>query len=127
VTTAFVLARAAGVVLSWFFYLKRPDIPAAIKARFGRCTRCSTTSTTSTSSTTWSLPAARALLGRGLWKGGDVGLIDGIIVNGSARWWAGLRTLASASSSPVTFYHYAFTMIIGVFVADDPLGHARLS
>jgi hypothetical protein len=24
------------------------------------------------------------LLGRGLWKGGDAGLIDGIIVNGSA-------------------------------------------
>jgi NADH-quinone oxidoreductase subunit L len=26
---------AAGVALAWFFYMKRPDIPAAIKQRFG--------------------------------------------------------------------------------------------
>jgi hypothetical protein len=29
--------------------------------------------------------AGARLIGRGLWKGGDVGLIDGLLVNGSAR------------------------------------------
>ena len=31
------------------------------------------------------LAAGARLLGRGLWKGGDQGLIDGLVVNGSAR------------------------------------------
>jgi NADH-quinone oxidoreductase subunit L len=55
------------------------------------------------------------LLGRGLWKGGDAGLIDGIIVNGSTHlvgWFATLARLFQTGH----IYHYAFTMIIGVFV-----------
>jgi len=52
--------------------------------------------------------------GNVLWKGGDIGVIDGI-VNGSARlvgWMAGVvRTLQSG-----LIYHYAFAMIAGAFV-----------
>ena len=48
-------------------------------------------------------------------EGGDVTVIDGLMVNGSARlvgWFAGVvRQLQSGY-----IYHYAFTMIIGVFV-----------
>ena len=29
------LLAASGVMLAWFFYTKRPDIPAAIQKRFG--------------------------------------------------------------------------------------------
>ena len=51
-------------------------------------------------------------IGRGLWKEGDVVVIDGI-VNGSARfigWFAGvIRFLQSGY-----IYHYAFAMIIGM-------------
>jgi len=54
-------------------------------------------------------------LGTGLWKGGDVAVIDGLAVNGSARvvgWIAALiRYLQSGF-----IYHYAFTMIIGVLL-----------
>jgi NADH-quinone oxidoreductase subunit L len=66
------LAGVVGVVLSWFFYMKRPDIPAAISAVSRRSIRCSKTSTTSTSSTKWSFAGGARLLGKGLWKGGDV-------------------------------------------------------
>ena len=52
-------------------------------------------------------------LGRGLWKGGDAGLIDGLIVNGSAavveRTAATVRWLQSGY-----LYHYAFAMILGL-------------
>jgi NADH-quinone oxidoreductase subunit L len=52
-------------------------------------------------------------LGRGLWKGGDAGLIDGVIVNGSAavvgRTAATVRWLQSGY-----LYHYAFAMIVGL-------------
>ena len=52
-------------------------------------------------------------LGRGLWKGGDVGVIDGVLVNGSAavvsRVSATVRSLQSGY-----LYHYAFAMILGL-------------
>jgi NADH-quinone oxidoreductase subunit L len=55
---------------------------------------------------------ARAL-GGGLWKVGDRGLIDGLLVNGSARlvgWFASVvRTFQTGY-----IYHYAFVMIVGV-------------
>ena len=51
--------------------------------------------------------------GKALWKGGDATVIDGLLVNGSARsvrWFAGiLRRYQSGY-----LYHYAFTMIIGL-------------
>ncbi len=52
-------------------------------------------------------------LGRGFWKAGDVGLIDGAVVNGSAavvgRVSATVRWLQSGY-----LYHYAFAMILGL-------------
>jgi NADH-quinone oxidoreductase subunit L len=55
---------------------------------------------------------ARAV-GGGLWRVGDRGLIDGLIVNGSAKlvgWFSGLvRTFQTGY-----IYHYAFVMIVGV-------------
>ncbi len=58
---------------------------------------------------------ARAL-GRGLWQGGDRGIIDGLIVNGSARLvgWVAAATARLLQSGYI--YHYAFAMIIGIMV-----------
>jgi NADH-quinone oxidoreductase subunit L len=54
-------------------------------------------------------------LGRGLWRVGDAGLIDGAIVNGSAglveRISAGVRRVQSGY-----LYHYAFAMILGLIL-----------
>ncbi len=48
-----------------------------------------------------------------LWQVGDVTVIDGLLVNGSARavgWFSGIaRQLQSGY-----LYHYAFAMIIGL-------------
>lgn len=53
------------------------------------------------------------LLGRGLWKGGDIAVIDNGVVNGSAnlvaRIAATIRWLQSGY-----LYHYAFAMIFGL-------------
>jgi NADH-quinone oxidoreductase subunit L len=53
------------------------------------------------------------LLGGGLWNVGDKGLIDGLLVNGSAKlvgWFSGgIRQLQTGY-----IYHYAFVMILGV-------------
>jgi NADH-quinone oxidoreductase subunit L len=53
------------------------------------------------------------LLGGGLWNVGDKGLIDGLIVNGSAKLVAWFSTLTRALQTGY-IYHYAFVMILGV-------------
>jgi NADH-quinone oxidoreductase subunit L len=52
-------------------------------------------------------------LGRGLWKGGDGALIDGVGPDGIA---AATRNLARRASALQTgyVYHYAFAILIGV-------------
>ena len=55
------------------------------------------------------------LLGRGLWKGGDVAVIDGAIVNGSAALVERLSALTRRVQSGY-LYHYAFAMILGLIV-----------
>ncbi len=112
-TLPFWLALA-GVVTAWWFYLKQPSIPAAIKARFAGVHRV----LENKYYMDWFnenviAPAARAL-GSGLWKGGDVGIIDGLI-NGSARL---VGAIASAARGVQTghLYWYALVMILGVFV-----------
>jgi len=63
----------------------------------------------------WFFAAGARLLGRGLWTGGDVALIDGLLVNGSARLVGWFSTVVRRLQSGL-IYHYAFVMIIGVFV-----------
>jgi NADH-quinone oxidoreductase subunit L len=115
VTTPVFWLAFSGVALSWFFYMKRPDIPAAIKARFSGIYTLLDNKYYFDKFNEVVFAGGARLLGRGLWKGGDVALIDGLLVNGSAR-------LVGVIASVVRFfqsgyiYHYAFTMIIGVFV-----------
>jgi len=54
-------------------------------------------------------------LGMGLWKGGDVALIDGVAVNGSARLIGWVAT-ASRLLQSGHIYTYAFGMIVGLLV-----------
>jgi NADH-quinone oxidoreductase subunit L len=105
----------SGVAVAWFFYMKRPDIPAAIKARFtGINTLLENKYYFDKFNEAFFAGGARKL-GTGLWKAGDVAVIDGFIVNGSAK-------LVGWIASVIRFfqtgymYHYAFTMIIGVLV-----------
>jgi len=109
----FILAMS-GVALSWFFYLKRPDIPAAIqKATMPLYTLLDNKYYFDKFNEVVFAGGAR-LLGRGLWKGGDQTLIDGLLVNGSARavgWFAGVVRLLQTGH----IYQYAFGMIFGVF------------
>jgi NADH-quinone oxidoreductase subunit L len=63
----------------------------------------------------WFFAGGARAVGTGLWKGGDVAVIDGVIVNGTARavgWFAFVvRGLQSGR-----LYNYAFAMIIGVLL-----------
>ena len=109
----FILA-ALGVALSYWFYIVSPSIPAA----FGRALKPLMTLLENKYYFDWFnenvLAAGARLLGRGLWKGGDLGLIDGLFVNGSARLvgaFAGIVRLVQTGH----LYWYALVMILGVF------------
>jgi NADH-quinone oxidoreductase subunit L len=54
-------------------------------------------------------------LGKALWKFGDVKLIDGLIVNGSAK-AVGYVSSVVRHIQTGYLYHYAFAMIIGLIV-----------
>ena len=53
------------------------------------------------------------LLGGGLWNVGDKGLIDGLIVNGSAKLVGAISAVVRTGQTGY-IYHYAFVMILGV-------------
>ncbi|MFM2403227.1 MAG: hypothetical protein RL223_1107 [Pseudomonadota bacterium] len=112
-TLPFALALA-GVVVSWFFYLKAPAIPAAI----GRALRPVIVVLENKYFLDWInehiiAKAARGL-GIGLWKAGDQVLIDGLLVNGSAR-LVGLLASLSRLVQTGHVYWYALVMLLGVF------------
>lgn len=102
----------AGVVVAWFLYLKRPDLPAVIRSKFGPIYTLLDNKYYMDKINEVVFARGAVAIGRGLWKEGDVVVIDGV-VNGSARfigWFASvIRFLQSGY-----IYHYAFAMIIGM-------------
>ncbi|MDB0525728.1 NADH-quinone oxidoreductase subunit L [Ralstonia solanacearum] len=111
-TSAPFILLVAGVVLSWFFYLKRPDIPAAIAKRFSGVYKLLDNKYYMDKINEIVFANGAVKFGRGLWKGGDQGVIDGVVVNGSARlvgWFASVVRLLQSGY----IYDYAFAMIVG--------------
>jgi NADH-quinone oxidoreductase subunit L len=95
--------------------MKRPDIPAAIQQRFSLVYQILDNKYGFDRFNEIVFAGGARLIGSKLWKIGDVQLIDGVMVNGTAKLigrFAGVvRKLQSGR-----IYHYAFAMIIGVFL-----------
>ncbi|PPC95668.1 NADH-quinone oxidoreductase subunit L [Methylotenera mobilis] len=113
-TLPFALA-ASGVVLAWFFYMKRPDIPAAIQARFSLINKVLENKYGFDSFNDRFFAAGSRFLGNKLWQIGDVKIIDGAMVNGTANLIGKLSGVIRKLQTGL-IYHYAFAMIIGVFL-----------
>ncbi|MCL5059989.1 MAG: NADH-quinone oxidoreductase subunit L [Candidatus Thermoplasmatota archaeon] len=113
VTLPFWLA-VAGVGLAAFFYLKRPDIPAAIAQRFRFLHQLLLNKYWFDELYSWVFAKGARLLGGTLWRRGDQNVIDGFFVNGTAHLVERVSRLVKAFQSGY-IYHYAFAMLIGVF------------
>ena len=113
-TLPFWLALA-GIGAAVYLYLIRPDLPAVIRSRFELVYRILERKYGFDELYSWLFAGGARLLGTGLWKGGDVGVIDGVFVNGSAKlvalWAVVMRRMQSGY-----IYHYAFAMIFGILV-----------
>ncbi len=116
----------AGLATAWFLYIARPELPGRLRTRFGVITRILENKYGFDQFNQWFFASGAVGLGKFLWRFGDVTIIDGIMVNGTARlvgWFSGvIRWLQSGF-----IYHYAFSMIIGVFVLLTLFGMALAS
>ena len=61
------------------------------------------------------LARGSTLLGTGLWRGGDVSVIDGVLVNGTANTIGRIAGVVRRLQTGY-LYHYAFAMVIGLVV-----------
>ncbi|KQU83953.1 NADH:ubiquinone oxidoreductase subunit L [Variovorax sp. Root318D1] len=105
----------AGVVLSFYMYMVNPALPAAIKRAFGPIYRLLENKYYLDWFNENVIARATRGFGTGLWKGGDQALIDGALVNGSwkivGRVSGAVRWIQSGY-----IYHYAFAMLLGIFI-----------
>jgi len=112
-TTAPFWLALAGVATSYFFYMVKPAIPAAIKKNASAVYTLLDNKYYMDRFNEIVFAGGARLLGQGLWNVGDKGLIDGLVVNGSAKlvgWFSKLVRLFQSGY----IYHYAFVMILGV-------------
>jgi NADH-quinone oxidoreductase subunit L len=113
-TLPFILA-IAGIATAYFLYMVRPDLPAVIAKRFSIIYRILDRKYGFDELYSFLFAGGARMVGTGLWKGGDVGVIDGVFVNGSARLVGWIASVMRYMQSGY-IYTYAFTMIVGVLV-----------
>jgi NADH-quinone oxidoreductase subunit L len=109
-----LLLAVSGVALAWFFYMKRPDIPAKIQLKFSTINRILENKYGFDDFYERVFAAGSRFVGNKLWQIGDVSIIDGAMVNGTANLIGKLSGKLRKLQTGL-IYHYAFAMIIGVF------------
>ncbi|NKB37410.1 MAG: NADH-quinone oxidoreductase subunit L [Gammaproteobacteria bacterium] len=110
-----VYLALAGVGVAWLFYIKYPAVPAQIAGRFGFLHKLLLEKYYFDSFNQSVFAGGTRKIGSFFWRIGDIRIIDGFFVNGTAlsiRWFSGIvRTIQSGY-----LYDYAFSMIIGLLI-----------
>ncbi len=112
VTLPFWLA-VAGVAFAYYCYMINPAFPAGIKQRFAAVHTLLDQKYYFDRFNEVVFAGGARLLGNGFWKGGDQGLIDGLIIKGSVRlvgWFSAITSLFQTGH----LYTYAIAMIVAV-------------
>jgi NADH-quinone oxidoreductase subunit L len=104
-----------GVVSAYVFYMVKPEIPAWFMSRFGFIYKLLDNKYYLDAFNERFFAGGSRLLGTGLWNVGDKTIIDGALVNGSARFVGWISSMARHVQTGY-LYHYAFAMIVGVGV-----------
>ncbi len=111
--TSVLYLALGGVVTAAVFYLWLPQIPAFFARTLAPIKNVLDNKYYMDDFNQAVFAKGARVLGTGLWKRADQGLIDGLVVNGSTRviaWFsANVRQVQSGY-----LYHYAFAMIIGL-------------
>ncbi len=113
--TPVVYLALGGVLAAWFIYIKRPQIAEWGYNNFRWLHRLLDNKYYADDFNDFVFARGARKLGDWLWRFGDALLIDGLIVNGTAKavgWVAGVARHTQTGY----LYHYAFAMIIGLLV-----------
>jgi len=105
----------AGLASAWFFTLKRPDLADKIHTRFSPVVKILENKYGFDRFNEIFFAGGSRMLGRLFWRFGDMKLIDGLIVNGSAKSIGWFSTILRHIQTGY-LYHYAFVMIIGMLL-----------
>jgi NADH-quinone oxidoreductase subunit L len=103
----------AGIGTAAYLYLYRVDLPKRIAMAFGPLYALVERKYGFDELYSWLLAGGARAVGRGFWKGGDQTVIDGLMVNGSARvtgWFSGIIRLMQTGLVNT----YAFFTLFGV-------------
>ncbi|WP_373988019.1 NADH-quinone oxidoreductase subunit L [Duganella sp. BuS-21] len=112
-TTLPLWLAIAGVAASYYCYMINPRVPAWFFAKFKAVHTLLDNKYYMDKFNQAVFAGGARVLGEGLWNFGDKKLIDGLLVNGSAKlvgWFSTLTRLAQTGY----IYHYAFVMILGI-------------
>jgi NADH-quinone oxidoreductase subunit L len=112
-TTLPLWLAIAGVATAYYCYMINPRVPAWFFAKFKALHTLLDNKYYMDKFNEVVFAGGARLLGNGLWNIGDKKLIDGLLVNGSAKlvgWFSTLTRLAQTGY----IYHYAFVMILGI-------------
>ncbi|MBT9613135.1 MAG: NADH-quinone oxidoreductase subunit L, partial [Burkholderiales bacterium] len=113
-TLVFWLALG-GVLSAYLLYMVFTDLPAKIAARFSILYAILEHKYGFDEFNDWFFAGGVRRIGSGLWRQGDERVIDGWLVNGTARLIGRFSGVVRQFQSGY-IYHYAFAMLIGVFV-----------
>jgi NADH-quinone oxidoreductase subunit L len=106
---------SGGIFVAWYLYIANTRLPEKIRQAAGPLYTILDRKYYIDELYSWLFIGGARTLGSALWKVGDVTVIDGFFVNGTARVVAGAATLMQRFQSGY-IYHYAFTMIVGIFI-----------
>ncbi len=109
------LLAVAGIFVAWLFYIRAPHLPGMVQQKVHLIYNVLVNKYGFDDFNDFVFAGGARGLGRVLWRIGDVKLIDGLAVNGTARlvgWAAGV--IRHVQSGYV--YHYAFAIILGLFL-----------
>jgi NADH-quinone oxidoreductase subunit L len=110
-----VYLAAIGVALAWWLYIKRPELPDRIRARLNGVHRVLINKYWFDELYQNGFAGGGRRLAGVLWRVGDVMLVDGLIVNGTAR-AVGFGSGVIRRLQTGYLFHYAFAMIIGLLL-----------
>lgn len=113
VQTPVVYIALSGVLVAGIFYLVAPSIPAFLDSKLGFLRRILDNKYGFDDFNQAVFARGSVALGNQLWQKGDIAVIDGALVNGSARSVGAFAGVARHIQSGM-LYHYAFAMILGL-------------
>ncbi len=111
--TPAVYVAAAGVATAYVFYMVAPSIPAMLDSKLGFLRRILDNKYGFDDFNQAVFAAGSVGLGKQLWQKGDMKVIDGALVNGTANSVGFFANIARRLQSGMLF-HYAFAMILGL-------------